>query len=469
MYPADQSFMSDTPMDLDSSLVRTLNEGTREYMELGVKELITELDIPGLVKKFGPKADDKDKRKKSGNFQRNFGVACGQNLAASTTDADTLKFSGCSHPRLNKFTEQPDISRAFDIGWKVGKLMGIEYCKEGFANTNNPHAKNQFDYIQHMMGKTTFAAFSLCLLKEDGRIIRHPDHDNDPELSDVLNITQLLFIDGEWVRASLIFYMRKSISDMALREAVCAELVAKCTGFLDGCRERGETYRLPAAAATPPEVGVRSYFETGVGSDGMIVTIDTQTSRIVSAALRSKASANKQGNFLAPIACALTGLLRQKKMQLNTEFVELISVLGYLNNIYQYVTVLSMMQSDWDRTVSLAAPGGLVEYVFNRIIALRGCVTGGTGRRCQTFIRDDIHLNVIQNNCHNINDTMKNLRRDQPKDRQQDTTKALRNETNTVIGGLATRCKFMGPMSVTHMVQSLCFMSLAPEFLLTIH
>jgi hypothetical protein len=81
-------------------------------------------------------------------------------------------------------------------------------------------------------------------------------------------------------------------------------------------------------------------------------------------------------------------------------FIELLSIVGYMSNIYEYVTVLCMMQDDWDRNESLAMHGGLVQYVFKRIISLVGCVTGGSGRRCQTFITKDFKLQDIRETCH---------------------------------------------------------------------
>ena len=150
----------------------------------------------------------------------------------------------------------------------------------------------------------------------------------------------------------------------------------------------------------------------------MIVTVDHRTSMIVSAALRSKASAYKQGNFLPSIACAWICLLRCHKMQFDTEFMELVSVVGYLNNIYEYVTVLSMMQEDWDRKRSLATHGGLVQYIFQRIIELVGCVTGGSGRRCQTFITRDFPLQDVKHNCIEIRKSVKNLVRDREREQQ---------------------------------------------------
>ncbi len=132
MYPANESYLPNQPCSSDSP-VHTLNEGTVEYKEMGMEELIKELDIPGLVSTFG---QQESTNKNRGNFQRNFGVSCGQNVEPSETDEDTVKFSGCTHPRLNKDSKHPSVTKAFDIGWKVGQKLGIDYCQDEFLKEN---------------------------------------------------------------------------------------------------------------------------------------------------------------------------------------------------------------------------------------------------------------------------------------------------------------------------------------------
>jgi hypothetical protein len=121
---------------------------------------------------------------------------------------------------------------------------------------------------------------------------------------------------------------------MIVRKEACCDLANKCKQFVNMCEKKGETYRLPTPANILPEDDVRDYFERHVGPDGMIVTVARDTMLIVNAALRTKVSANKKGNFLSSIACSLICLLQCQKMKFATEFIELISVVGYMSNIY---------------------------------------------------------------------------------------------------------------------------------------
>jgi hypothetical protein len=214
-------------------------------------------------------------------------------------------------------------------------------------------------------------------------------------------------------------------------------LLKNAQPFLTRCKERGESHRLPPPASKSPVEEVKEYFEGCVGSCGMIVTIDSKTKLVVGAALRSKASANKQGNFLTSIACALIGLLRQRKMHFATEFVELVSVVGYLSNIYEYVTVLGMMHEGWNRNESRMLHGGLVQYVFQQIIGLVGCVTGGSGRQMQTFINKDFIMKDVRSNCHEIKNTVQKLVADRNKDFQEHTHRAMRKFADILLSGLS--------------------------------
>jgi len=431
-------------------------------------QLISQLDIPGLVTSFGPTSSPEKKDKARGNFQRTFGVACGQNVGPPVTADSTLEFSGCTHPRLNKDSKEPAILKAFDIAWQVGRVMGIDYCQKGFVE-ENPWAKPTFDFVERMLGQAGFAAMSLCLLELDSehRITRHTDDANDPRLSGVLNISELIYFDDKWQRASILFFMRKSIPDMNIRREACNELFTKCVGYISKCEEKKEKYRLPSPANLPPEEEVKLYFEKCVGRDGAIVTIDTKTSTIVNAALRTKASANKQGNFLAPVACALIGLLKCHKMCFESEFVELLSIVGYLSNIYEFVTVLNMMQDDWDRNDSLASHGGLVGYVFRRMVQLVGSVAGGAGRRCQTFLNKDFVMKDVRSNCHEFRRTIRQLLRDrESKLDLEQPKKNCRQSAEKIISGLAGRCKSMGPMTVSHAIHALGLVNIAPSYLL---
>jgi hypothetical protein len=152
-------------------------------------------------------------------------------------------------------------------------------------------------------------------------------------------------------------------------------------------------------------------------------------------------------------------------MQFATEFIELVSVVGYMSNMYEYVTVLGMMQDSWNRRESQMLTGGLVHYMFRRIIGLVGAVTGGTGRRCQTFLNRDFLMKDICDNCLSVKATVRNLVKNRNHDFQGHTPKTMRKSAEGIIGGLSGRCNFMGPMTVTHIIHPLCLMLLGPVYL----
>lgn len=126
-------------------------------------------------------------------------------------------------------------------------MMGIDYCQEGFLE-DNPWVQPTFGFVEHMLGQTGFAALpqchSGCVLKLGvrHRVSRHTDDANNSQLSGVLNLNTISNLDHKWFKVSCIYYMRKSVFDLDLRQGACRELVDRCVGFLTACLQ-GHTHR----------------------------------------------------------------------------------------------------------------------------------------------------------------------------------------------------------------------------------
>jgi hypothetical protein len=97
------------------------------------------------------KDSDNKKDKNQGNFQITFGISCGQNVSAAKTDEGIFKVAGCTQPRLTKDSDDPVVLTAFDIGWQVGKKMGIDYCQDDFLAVN-AWAQPTFDLVKYLRG-----------------------------------------------------------------------------------------------------------------------------------------------------------------------------------------------------------------------------------------------------------------------------------------------------------------------------
>jgi hypothetical protein len=209
-------------------------------------ELVDQLDIRGLAERYiftedgsSRGAIDLDRR---GNFQVNFGLATQRNVGPPPTARLALDHYGVTMPRVLAGTkEDPAIKNDMSVGWKIGSLAGIPFCKKNHLR-DHPKYGPQQDVIRELLGSDNmWASMSLCVLplEEGFHVNRHVDEDNCPSLTGVLNVSQVVYLVDRWVRISLIFYyMQKSLHDMLIRRLACMELATKCPGFLDRCEPR---------------------------------------------------------------------------------------------------------------------------------------------------------------------------------------------------------------------------------------
>jgi hypothetical protein len=105
--------------------------------------------------------------------------------------------------------------------------------------------------------------------------------------------------------------------------------------------------------------------------------------------------------------------------------------------------------------------------MFDRLIALVGGISCGTGRRCQNFVNEDFHMKDSRHNCQQIRSAVVSLQKSSQVNYHETTTKELRKSASKTISGLASRCRLLGILSVAHIVHTLCLIGMAPMFLLS--
>ena len=463
IYRAKESFVPDQVLD-DENPIYTCNYGTEEYDNMGMEALMEELNLAAFVDKHYTSANSNCQR---ANFQKHFAIAGAQNVGPPVGADKTILHYGSTIPRLNANTVdregnlETEVALCMSVATRVARKMRVGFCEDGYLETDS-NCKETFAFIDEELGKgmSRFAAFSLALLPLDGkaRVKRHQDLDNDPNLSATLNISEILFMRGQWIRASLIFYQRKSVGDMLVRRAACKEGANHCKDFMDKIKTK-EPYRMPFCP-------IATYFDEGVGSEGLLVTVDNTTNKVINLALKSKPSADKQSTFLSPVAFAILYLMQFQKMELGMEFVQLVAVVGHLCGIYVFVTVLCLMQDDWDREESSRMPGGLVQYTFQRIIEITGCVSGGPGRRCMNFLNKDMPVKDVVSNCQHLWSMASSWLGGSVLETSESTSKAQRGSFEAAVSCLVKKAKWMGCFSAQHVIHVLALLSVAPLFFL---
>jgi hypothetical protein len=297
--------------------------------------LVDKIDITALVSTYVmPMLASKGKSSRRGNIQKSFGIAGGQCVAVPEDVELTEKGFGTTEPRvLSDTLADINVIKAMAVGWEIGKLTKVPFCQDDFL-CNNPEHKAYFEFIKEKLGhQGMWASMSLCCLPlADGASVNpHKDNENCPTLSSVMNVSWVMWLkDSGWNRVSLVFCMRKSISNMLLRRAASSVFVSTCQTFLDNCAPYMVTNMKSDLAL---EAEAQTYYEEGVGSQGLIVALDDTTNKIVGLALLSKASCDKQANFLGPVAGNILSLMKRQKLTVE-EVVELLFAAGLQNGFF---------------------------------------------------------------------------------------------------------------------------------------
>jgi hypothetical protein len=331
----------------------------------------------------------------------------------------------------------------------------------------NPQYRDYFDFIKEKLGgkQNMWASVALCCLplKEGSRVEPHMDTENDPALSEVLNVSWVVLIDGQWQRYSLIYYMRKSIHDMFVRQGASSEMALKCSTYLKQCKP----FMLPPDCRCDQEAESikvalqygKLYYETGVGLDGFLVTLDAVGPTIVGIALLSKPSCDKQANFLGPVAGGILAFMRCHKLFLE-ELVELLYVCGLLNGIYSLVNLLGAMQTDWSRKDTNDCPGGFVQYIFQRLVENKGSVQNGTAFPCQPFLNFPITVGHVQDSCKVLKDLVEEWRRDKPITKSGAETREL---ARSAIKSVSKNLRGVGGFTGHHIFHTAALIGMASK------
>ena len=354
---------------------------------------------------------------KRGNMQVQFGLACSENVGPYKNENTVLSQYGSTGPRLTAPSTDENgrvkdfVKSLLARGTDLGEILKVDFCQKSYGRHDLDHGK-LVDYLHERLempgvpgqylSRLVYSACTLFAYKlgqqEGGELLYHQDMHNDPGLPAVIGASETGFDHdlGCWVRAGLIWQTRISVRQALLRGVACRHFASITSTTLDKWSET-EPHRLPGYP-------VDRYFRDGVGSDGIILTVDTHNNdRIVGLALVCPASGNKQGNFISTISSSIQLLRRFHKFEnqdLLTEVPELLCLSSYLPGTYGLACVLGQMQTDWDREASHLDKGSLVSYVAERIKSFNnGSLSGGAGRRCQPFMTKKIpvehaHTNV---------------------------------------------------------------------------
>ena len=263
----------------------------------------------------------------------------------------------------------------------------------------------------------------------------------------------------------ILYYMRKSISDALVRVPASKELLDACTKFDETIRAAQEPWR---CIGSSPVLMLCD----GFGSEGMVVTVDTSTMKIVNLALRSRATCDKQGNYFNGIVNSIQ-CLRNRRGLSKTEFVELVLLASSLSSHYALVTILRKMQSPryWDRKKTLALPGGLFEFGVLKLREHWGSISGGPCPRFQVSLTKGPTYGQVRKSCNFVLGLMGEFgfggkkRKHSPR-QPPSSDHAKREEVTDVIYRTSQNCHQVGILKAQHLKDCIAQCGFAPSYFL---
>ena len=462
VYTANSSHLLPPGMVLDrNNRVATINQGTPEYDRFGIGKLMDTLPIEKWLDHVLQDTTSNDARR--GNNIRSYGLASAQNVGPMQEPEGILRYFGATVPRLLTGTMneegkmEPEIKAVFKALTEIGRILGADSCQPDFL-ISCPHLGPHMKFVWDMLGMkgVGFSGFSFVWQRLDGqsRIKRHGDTENAVELPNSVGVFRTLMKDGCVYRAGCVGYSRQSVSAAIARIDACKEAHLACEAYRTMVKDQ-EPYLLP-------ETKAEDYWLNGVGNDGVLFTWDTQEKKLVHLALRTRASSNKAGNYHCPIVCAFRRLREVNGMS-EHEYTELLVMVGHMCSYYTLSTVLNRGEADWDRTSVGQMKGGLIEFLFNRMIEISGCVTGGPGRRCLNFMTRDLSLGDARKNVQFMYRWLQEMRRLDPK--QYPTDSARRSLAQSQIYRLAKNMKMCGVFSAMGILHIAALTGGCPSFM----
>ena len=471
VFPARESHLPDVIL-CEENFIKTLNSGTPEYIESDVADRIKDLDLFDLVGRVMNRMSTPGSKSR-GNTQWTVGISCGQAIQELKKAEDILAQFGTTLPAVLEGTLEedgsipPDVVEIFKLGYNLARFFKLLQTTPGYLD-DNPELREELEIGEWLLTRSgedsrgALSAILLAITAFEQRIARtsrtewHFDDQNHEELSGAICASETRACGEEFRRRGLVFNGRKSLKDARIRRAACREKVEPCMKFI---REKMEDYRKPSCP-------LERYFREGVGSEGLLLTQNKATGEIVGCALRAKPHLDKQGTYLASVVYAIIALNTAVPIDRSTEFLELLTLVGSLCNIYIFVTVLGMMQETWDPSLTATSRGGLLEYVITQMVRVGGCFNGGPGRRCMNFANGrTIPLTTFRKNCRAVATTLTRLMGEVYSGVCPNGTER-RARAHAAITSLKSACTHMGELGGSHLVHVLSLFRAAPSYFL---
>ena len=360
-YMAERSTTLDH-LILAGNFVKVINSNTPEFNIVGGLVDIVPFDsLLEYMLGLGLVSSDR------GNTQQSFGYNCGVSQVRNPSED-----FGCAMPTINADTDR--FLFLFPILSGIAKKMGVAFADPSFVDASISCKKRFQRFARRFHSSNCFEGFTIAILDITNleEVKEHCDTKNDPDLTETLVVSKILWFDKRLLRVTIIAFLRVSCRDAMVRRDACEEACRSCRTWIESL----DAHLMPGAP-------IDQYAGLS-GSHGLTVVGDAITGHIVCAALLSPPTPEKQVHLLSAATHAIYCIYESRPGITLDSLVELALPIVYCNNLFTYVTALFMIATNPNLNPNHDL--GFYGLVIELIVSISGSISGGPFRRCQCFV-----------------------------------------------------------------------------------
>ena len=369
----------------DSPFCVVHNEGSEAFKAAGLGHFFEDLDFESLGRRVLVECNDKVDRSR-GNFQVNVLFNGGQ--AHRRSQKELLHDYGVAMPLPDKGTDEwMDVVLKFN---RVCNRLGIWWLEDANLTDELRERRDTFPRSLHpRLGLEGMTTAAIRLYPDAGQVKPHVDSNNCPLLSEVVIMSQIVWLGDELWRVSLIGYMRKSCMDAMIRRDACKEVSDNTVDYI----KRHPAFLRPAMSVEEHKTYYENVGELGLG---LIIQNHPKTGfNVRSAALMTRPHMDKPMGYVSSVTSSILEIVRKNPHLTKLDIMLMCLPFGQLPGAFVYGSVLSEIAAA--EVVASDSPIGPLQLIIDRIIAMAGSYSSGRFNRRQPgateqTIRTDVLL-----------------------------------------------------------------------------
>lgn len=201
VYGCNESVADSLPWDgvTPRKFVSTWNESSRLYYATGINEIMEKIPFQRLFQVNQPDSTTLGKNKR-GNYQVNFGHACGCSTARRTDD-NVREHLGVAVPSKLNGTEDPLIVQTITAMSELAQKVCVQWTMPDYLEAHG-EVKNRLDlFAKKLAPNGVVEHITVAFLKlDDGKskLLKHVDSKNCPHLTEVVTAKSIVRDDYGW-------------------------------------------------------------------------------------------------------------------------------------------------------------------------------------------------------------------------------------------------------------------------------